>query len=118
MVIILALIEDHDALASVLNSSQTGGWIQDDFEIVQISRVPTFACRVGVLLQNISSPEMVDSNLRICDQDRRYRCGGRSTYLFPIVPTDAREAALIESAVDWLKRHRGRHGESVGRSLR
>ena len=61
---ILALIVDNYCGVPE-NGSQTGSWIQDDFEIVQISTVPAFACRVDVVLQNISSPGIVDSDLGI-----------------------------------------------------
>jgi hypothetical protein len=60
----LALIVDPDD-AAILDGGDTRSGIQDDVELMQSSPVPThfILARAGVLLQNISTTEMIYSEL-------------------------------------------------------
>ena len=48
------------------NGSESGSWMQDNSEMMQISAAPAivaFARRVGIFFQNISGTKMIDSDL-------------------------------------------------------
>jgi len=61
-----ALIVDTNNIVFELNGGDSGTWIEDDIEIRKGSVVPDIPLptrRIGVLLQNIAGPKVVDSDL-------------------------------------------------------
>jgi len=64
-IVVPALIEDINGVI-VDCGSNTGVFIQDDTQAIQIPLVPStpaLSARVGVLLQNVSAPDIIDSDL-------------------------------------------------------
>ena len=85
-----ALIVDTDDIVFELNGGDSGTWIEDNIEIRKRSVAPGVLLpprRIGVLLQNIAGPKVVESDLG--DMKRRWQLWfWWMTYLFPVIPSN------------------------------